>query len=141
MERASVATGKASPSGRVRVLIVDDEPSICQALTLALRRAGFDALSTMSGESAHAVLCAEHVDVLLLDLRMPDLRGDVVFHLAASLQPHLRTQTIFCTGDVTERAQRLIGACGTPLIRKPFDLRDVLDAVEALVPRERSRTA
>jgi len=124
-----------------RVLVVDDEPSICQALTLALRRAGYDALSTTSGESAHAILSAEHIDVLLLDLRMPDLRGDIVFHLAASLQPHLRTQTIFCTGDVTERAQRLIGTCGTPMIRKPFDLGDVLDAVEALLPRVQSRTA
>jgi DNA-binding response OmpR family regulator len=140
MERPTGPSGRA-PVARARVLVVDDEPSICQALTLALRRAGFDALSTMSGESAHAILSAEHIDVLLLDLRMPDLRGDVIFHLAASLQPHLRTQTIFCTGDVTERAQRLIGACGTPMIRKPFDLRDVLDAVGALAPRVQSRSA
>ena len=141
MERSGLATGRASPGTSARVLVVDDEPSICQALTLALRRAGYDALSTTSGESAHAILSAEHIDVLLLDLRMPDLRGDIVFHLAASLQPHLRTQTIFCTGDVTERAQRLIGSCGTPMIRKPFDLGDVLEAVEALLPRVQSRTA
>jgi DNA-binding response OmpR family regulator len=137
MERPTGANGRAAAS-RARVLVVDDEPSICQALTLALRRAGYDALATLSGESAHGILSTEHVDVLLLDLRMPDLRGDVIFHLAASLQPHLRTQTIFCTGDVTERAQRLIGACGTPMIRKPFDLRDVLDAVEALAPGQQS---
>ena len=136
----SGAAGAAAPAV-ARVLIVDDEPSICRALSLALQRAGYEALSTTSGESAQRLLASEHVDVLLLDLRMPDLRGDVVFHLAVALQPHLRQQTLFCTGDVSESAQRLIGACGTTMIRKPFDLRDVLDAVEALLPRVRSRTA
>jgi DNA-binding response OmpR family regulator len=137
---AAAAAG-AAPAPRARVLIVDDEPSICRALTLALQRAGYEALSTTSGESAQRLLSSEHVDVLLLDLRMPDLRGDVVFHLAVSLQPHLRQQTLFCTGDVSESAQRLIGACGTTMLRKPFDLGDVLEAVQALLPRVRSRTA
>jgi DNA-binding response OmpR family regulator len=138
---APAAAGTAPSGARARVLVVDDEPSICRALCIALERAGYEALCTTSGESAQRLLSAEHVDVLLLDLRMPDLRGDVVFHLAVSLQPHLRTQTLFCTGDPSESAHRLIGACGTTMIRKPFDLRDVLDAVEALLPRVRSRTA
>lgn len=138
---AGAAAAAAAPSARARVLVVDDEPAICRALCLALEREGYEALSTTSGESAQRLLSSEHVDVLLLDLRMPDLRGDVVFHLAVALQPHLRTQTLFCTGDLSENAHRLIGACGTTMLRKPFDLRDVIEAVKALLPRVRSRTA
>jgi DNA-binding NtrC family response regulator len=119
----------------VRVLVVDDEPSICKALTIALSRAGYEALSAQSGEAALAILRTEHVDVMLIDLRIPDMRGDVIFEVAAGHQPHLRYQTLFMTGDITERAHKLIAACRCHFLRKPFDLRDMTDAVAALAPR------
>ena len=125
----------------MRVLVVDDEPAICRALTIALGRAGFDAVSALSGDAAIALVRKEHFDVLIVDLRIPDMRGDVIFELAAALQPQLRTQTLFITGDITERAQKIIAACGCPLLRKPFDLRDVFDAVTALAPRVRDASA
>jgi DNA-binding NtrC family response regulator len=127
--------GTETRKGIARVLVVDDEPSICRALALALRRAGYEALTAQSGDGALAQLKAGHVDVLLLDFRIPDLRGDALFELAASMQPHLRRRTLFMTGDITERAQQLIEACGCPLVRKPFDLTDVIGAIAALLPR------
>lgn len=122
---------------RVRVLVVDDEPAICKALTIALQRAGYDALSAQSGDSALAMLADEHVDVLLIDLRIPDTRGDVVFELAAATRPHLRHQTLFMTGDISERASRLIASCKCAMIKKPFELREMLAAIDALVPQQR----
>lgn len=125
---------------RVRVLVVDDEPAICKALTTALERAGYDAVSALSGDSALARLAAESFDVLLLDLRIPDTRGDVLFELAAATHPHLRTGTVFMTGDLSERAQKLITSCHCPLLRKPFELRELMMIVSAIAPR-RSREA
>jgi two-component system, OmpR family, KDP operon response regulator KdpE len=122
---------------RVRVLIVDDEPAICKALKVALDRAGYDAIAAQSGDSALTVLSLEPVDVLLLDLRIPDTRGDVVFELAAATHPHLRHQTLFMTGDISERAQRLIQACECPMILKPFELSEMIAAIDALLPRRR----
>ena len=127
--------------GSTRVLVVDDEPAICKALTMALARAGFDALAAQTGESALAILRSERVDVLVLDLRIPDTRGDVIFELAAAIHPHLRTQTLFLTGDISERALRLIAACKCPSLRKPFELRELIDAVSALAPMIREETA
>jgi DNA-binding response OmpR family regulator len=124
-----------------RVLVVDDEPAICKALTMALTRAGYDSLAAQTGESALAILRSERVDVLVLDLRIPDTRGDVIFELAAAIQPHLRTQTLFLTGDISERALRLIAACKCPSLRKPFELRELTDAVAALAPIVREETA
>jgi two-component system KDP operon response regulator KdpE len=122
---------------RTRVLVVDDEPAICKALTIALQRAGYDALSAQSGDSALALLANEHIDILLIDLRIPDTRGDVVFELAAATHPHLRHQTLFMTGDISERASRLVASCKCPMIKKPFELREMFAAVEALVPEQR----
>jgi DNA-binding response OmpR family regulator len=122
---------------RVRVLIVDDEPAICKALKVALDRAGYDAIAALSGDSALTVLSLEPVDVLLLDLRIPDTRGDVVFELAAATHPHLRHQTLFMTGDISDRALKLIQSCKCPVIRKPFELRELFAMIDALVPRRR----
>lgn len=119
----------------VRVLVVDDEPSICKALTMALSRGGYEALAAQSGESALAIIRNEHVDVMLIDLRIPDMRGDVIFDVAAATQPHLKYQTLFMTGDITEHAHKLIAHCKCHFLRKPFDLRDMTDAVAALAPR------
>jgi DNA-binding response OmpR family regulator len=119
---------------QIRVLIVDDEPSICRALSIALARAGFTVSVAHSGDSALATLTTERVDVMVIDLRMPDTRGDVVFELAAATHPHLRRQTLFMTGDITEKAHKLILSCKCPSIRKPFDLRDLIANVESLVP-------
>lgn len=120
---------------RIRVLVVDDEPSICKALTMALSRAGYEAIAAQSGEAALSIVRSEHVDLMLIDLRIPDTRGDVVFEIAAATQPQLRLQTLFMTGDITERAQKLIAACRCNFLRKPFDLRDMMGAISALSPR------
>jgi two-component system, OmpR family, KDP operon response regulator KdpE len=120
---------------RARVLIVDDEPAICKALKVALGRAGYDAVAAQSADSALTVLSRERVDVLLLDLRIPDTRGDVMFELAAATHPHLRHQTLFMTGDISDRAHRLIQACKCPMILKPFELTELIAAIDALVPR------
>lgn len=120
---------------RVRVLVVDDEPAICRALSIALERAGYDAVTAQSGDSALAVLASEHVDVMLIDLRIPDMRGDVVFELAAATHPHLRRQTLFMTGDISERAQKMVASCRCDLLRKPFELTQMIAAVAALAPR------
>jgi DNA-binding response OmpR family regulator len=117
---------------RIRVLVVDDEAPICRAVATALSRAGCDAVTATSGDAALAVLRAGHVDALVLDLRLADVRGDALFHLATALQPHLRQRTVFITGDLSDRGELLIRACGAPYVQKPFVLTDVTETVLAL---------
>jgi two-component system, OmpR family, response regulator len=120
---------------RVQVLVVDDEPSICKALCMALTHAGYEAQSAESGAAALEIIRALHIDVMIVDLRIPDMRGDVIFETAAAIQPHLRARSLFLTGDITDNGKKLIAACRCNFLRKPFDLRDVTDAVAALSPR------
>jgi DNA-binding response OmpR family regulator len=118
-----------------RVLVVDDEPAICRALSIALARAGYEVLTAQSGDAALSMLASERVDVMVIDLRIPDTRGDVVFELAAATHPHLRHQTLFMTGDISEKAHKLILSCKCPSVRKPFELRELITAVGALAPQ------
>jgi DNA-binding response OmpR family regulator len=122
-------------------LIVDDEPTICRALQIALTRAGFSVDTRETGEGALELLRAEHVDALIVDLRIPDLRGDVLFELAVSVQSHLKYQTLFISGDASARGVELIQACGCPVVFKPFDLRDLVQETDKLVRRARDASA
>jgi len=126
---------------RVRVLVVDDEPSICLALKIALSRAGHDVVAVHSGEEAQKRVMTEHFDVLVADLRMKDMRGDVVYYVALGAQPHLRHCTVFLTGDISDGAERLIQATGCVLLHKPFDLSEMLGIVAKLCPRAHPASA
>ncbi|HKV49632.1 MAG TPA: response regulator [Gemmatimonadaceae bacterium] len=120
---------------RARVLVVDDEPSICRALSIALSRAGYEVRAVESGEIGATLVRSEHFDCLITDLRIPDMRGDVLFELASSLQPHLRNRTIFTTGDASEHAQDLLLACSCTVLQKPFDLDELLGVVRRFTRR------
>lgn len=124
---ADIAEGKP-----LRVLVVDDEPSICRALEIVFSRAGYSVKVVETGKAAEDVLRGERVDCMIVDLLLKDTRGDVLFHLAKALQPHLARQTIMTTGDFTEYAQDLISACDCPQLDKPFELRDLLRMVEQI---------
>ncbi len=138
--QASKDVRRDMPRGRsVRLLIVDDEPSICKALDMAFTHAGYEVTTAKSGEAAIATVQTERVDVLLIDLRIPDVRGDEVFEYAAGVQTGLRDHTLFMTGDISDQAVELIAACRCNFIRKPFDLSVMLDAVAALSPREQAQ--
>ena len=125
MPRTPVAPG--SP----RVLILDDEPSICAALAQVLRRGGFDPVVAPSTAEADALL-GDSIDGLLLDLRIPNMRGDVFFHIAAARYPKLRRRTLFMTGDMTPDAERLVAQTGCGCLWKPFPNARLIEALRAL---------
>jgi DNA-binding response OmpR family regulator len=126
---------------RIRILVVDDEPSICSALRMALERSSYHVVTAHSGEEAQTRIMTEQFDAMVLDLRMKDIRGDVVYYMACGAQPHLRQSTLFMTGDITENAELLIGATGCPLMPKPWEHADLLRRVRALTWHAWSATA
>jgi DNA-binding NtrC family response regulator len=117
----------------LRVLVVDDEPSICQALALLFRWHGIDAVTALSAAEAARILSETRVDVLLIDLRLRDARGDAVFRAAIERDPSYRERTLFMTGDITAEAERIIAATNCPFLRKPFDITLAVQAIAALV--------
>ena len=85
--------------GSPRVLIVDDEPAICAALVQVLRRAGFDPVSALTTAEAEERL-SDSIAAMIIDLRMPHMRGDVFYFLASARFPALRKHTLFMSGDI-----------------------------------------
>lgn len=117
----------------VRVLVVDDEPSICQALSMLLAWHGIEAATALTAADAYQAIAESQFDVLLIDLRLRDARGDAVFRAAVERDTSYRERTLFMTGDITTEAERIITATNCPYLRKPFDVTLAVQAIAALV--------
>ena len=117
----------------LRVLVVDDEPSICQVLTLALAAHGVQVTTAQSASEAKLALDSGSFDALLLDLRLRDGRGDAVFRSAVERCPALQERTLFMTGDISTEAERTIAKTNCPYLLKPFDITLAVQAIAALV--------
>jgi CheY-like chemotaxis protein len=107
------------------VLLVDDEPSILRGLSGLLRGRGYTVRTALSGTDAIRVAATERIDAAVIDYRIPDWRGDVVWALLTTYQPHLRTRTVFITGDIQDGVQRVAEAMACPLLLKPFDVEEL----------------
>jgi two-component system response regulator YesN len=117
----------------VRLLVVDDEPSICQALAMLFGWHGLEVTTVLSAKEAEKSLSESSFDVLLIDLRLRDVRGDMLFHSAVERDPSYSERTLFMTGDITAEAERIIAATNCPYLRKPFDIMLAVQAIAALL--------
>jgi two-component system response regulator MprA len=114
---------------RRRVLVIDDEPLIRWALSVGLSAAGFDAVAAANAVEARAMAGAwPQPDVLLLDLHQADCS-----QLLADLKALAPACHVLVLGTCATSPQRRWQGCD--IIAKPFDLRDVVERVEAACGR------
>lgn len=123
------------------VLVVEDDAAIRRVLATVLTRNGFHTLVAANGDEAHRLLRENQIDLMITDFRLPDMRADQLFHLATALHPHLGRSTIFVTGDITEETENRIANCGGSLLRKPFDLTELMARVREALPGRRTESA
>ena len=118
-----------------RVLIVDDEPSLRRTLERALRGFGCDVISAADAQVAYELLHGTDVDLVLLDLHLPQMSGDTFFLALTRRWPRLVDRIVLMTGDTyAEKAHWPEDLQRCPLLLKPFTLEmlrtTVLTALE-----------
>jgi two-component system, NtrC family, response regulator PilR len=104
-----------------RILVVDDERSMRELLAIVLRREGYEVLLAENGKTAVDTLERESVDLLISDIKMPDLSGVEVLRAAKKIDQDILgiMITAFASTDSAVEAMRL-GACD--YLSKPFDV-------------------
>lgn len=84
------------PLGDMRVLLVEDSADIREVFAMLLREEGAQVVATESGREAARLVRSEAFDVLLTDLGLPDLPGEMVVRQAAAARP--RPRIVVLTG-------------------------------------------
>jgi two-component system NtrC family sensor kinase len=133
-ESTNQAADLAGVGRALRVLVVDDEPIIQDLLVDALSTSRHSVDTASGGEEALRKLERGAYDVILLDLKMPDLDGRQVFETISTRWPELRHRVVFSSGDTVHPETRdYIQKMGRPCLDKPFRLESLAEVLSAVV--------
>jgi PAS domain S-box-containing protein len=122
----------AQAKAKGRVLVVDDEADIAETLVDMLSRMGLDVTFASGGAEGQAAMADRaDFDLVLSDIRMPDVDGPALYAWMAAHRPELLPRLAFVTGDTMgERAAEFLGRVDCPVLEKPFTaaaLRELVD--------------
>jgi CheY-like chemotaxis protein/anti-sigma regulatory factor (Ser/Thr protein kinase) len=132
----------APPPIAGRVLVVDDEVEIAQMVCEVLKRDHHQVSVACSGRQALEHLAAHPADLILSDLRMPDLDGPALYRELASCAPDLARRMVFLTGDVlTPETAGFVAETSLPVIEKPIDPYDLRLKVRAYLGAQKRAQA
>jgi two-component system NtrC family sensor kinase len=106
---------------RRSALVVDDEPGVRETLSEILTDSGHRVVAVASGREALERMGRERFDVILTDIRMPDIDGRALYQEIERRWPDRAAQVVFVTGDtLTSTLRTFAEETGRPVIEKPF---------------------
>ncbi len=125
---------------RHEVLVVDDEPSIVDAVSTALRYEGFDVREARTGRAALAAAQEHTPDLVILDIMLPDLDGlEVTRRLRAD---GIKVPVLFLTArDSVDDKVTGLTVGGDDYVTKPFALAEIVARSRAILRRTQQMTA
>ncbi|HEY7930868.1 MAG TPA: response regulator transcription factor [Acidimicrobiales bacterium] len=124
---------------RTRVLVVEDEESFIEALTIGLDREGFDATIARDGQEALATFEEGRFDVILLDLMLPKLSG---LDVCRSIRESSDVPIIIVSAKGEEVDMVLMLEVGADdYVTKPYRLRELVARIRAVLRRREAPTA
>jgi two-component system cell cycle response regulator CpdR len=117
-----------------RILLAEDEQAMREYLTRALEKSGYEVVAVDRGTEAAPLLEAEHFDLLLTDIVMPEMDGIELARHCAKVSP--KSEVMFITGfsGVALRAGESMPQA--KILSKPFHLKDLVLEVERLFNKE-----
>src|SRR6187549_175802 len=126
-------------SPRQTILVVEDEQSIAETITYALQTEGFATLWKTTGREGLAVLGAQPVALVVLDVGLPDMSG---FDVCREMQKHGAPPVIFLTARSSE-VDRIVGLelGADDYLAKPFSPRELTARVRAILRRANGKPA
>ena len=129
-EPAATTTGRS-------ILVVDDEESIQRLLGSILELDGHRVHTARNGLEALERIGRRHYDVVITDIKMPDMDGPALYERLLKLDPILAQRTVFITGDtVSPETRNFLQQVRNPCLAKPFRLRQVRETILQILSDE-----
>ena len=114
-------------TAKKKILVVDDNPQIRQSLQKVLRAEGYEVVLAAAGREGIEKFGAEQIDLLLLDVSLPDIGGWDVFGTVSSLNPFV--PILIITGRDEQYDLAVLSGVAA-LIEKPLDVPRLLETIE-----------
>jgi signal transduction histidine kinase/ActR/RegA family two-component response regulator len=128
---SAIEAATVTPTPQKAILIVDDEEGISKGLAYLFRRDGHQVDTAANGHFALARLQEREYDLILCDLRMPELDGPGLYRALEFHAPHLLCRFIFLTGDtLSPEAQTFLTQTGATRLNKPFRAAEIRRVVQ-----------
>ena len=129
--RSRLARADGTPA---RILVVDDEATLTELLSIALRYEGWDVRGVGDGQAAIATARSFEPDAVILDIMLPDLDGLTVLNKLRAQMPEV--PVLFLTAkDALEDRIAGLTAGGDDYVTKPFSLEELVARLRALLRR------
>jgi DNA-binding response OmpR family regulator len=120
----------------VRILVVEDEQLLADAIATGLRREGMAVDVAYDGSSGHERVSVNAYDVVVLDRDLPGIHGDKICQDVITDRPGVRVLMLTAAADVTDRVEGL-GLGADDYLGKPFVFSELVARVQALGRRSR----
>jgi len=120
----------------IKVLVVDDNPDVLTSIAYTLRPLGYDILKASSGKQCLDILKTQKVDIILLDIMMPEGDG---WDVASKIREHPKWRSlpiIFVTARADDMSTSLGSLCSEEYIIKPFEPQDLIRAIQKIVGKQ-----
>jgi DNA-binding response OmpR family regulator len=113
-----------------KVLLLEDDEAFKEIMTDFLKETGFEVVAVANGvEGVHQVLAGDF-EVILCDMMMPTLPGDMFFRAVERMRPHLCDRFIFMTGHRNnKKVNDFIALVNGTILTKPFHVDDLLEMI------------
>ncbi|MBF0199751.1 MAG: PAS domain S-box protein [Desulfamplus sp.] len=126
--------GEKGSTRNPRVLLVDDEDMVLEAVSAILDHLGCHVATAESGGDALEIYRRDYasIDVVIFDMMMPDMGGDELFDEMKKINPHLKS--ILATGySPNEKTHEILGKGCSGFIRKPFTIEHLSDKLNEVL--------
>ena len=118
-------------SAPVRVLLVDDEPSIRAVYPIILRSTYEVDVASTGREGLRALASRSDYDVIVCDLSMPDVDGPAFYEALSASTPHLLERLVFFSGGLmTARLRTFVASVPNLFLEKPITVEALCAAIE-----------
>jgi signal transduction histidine kinase len=118
------------------VLVVEDEEPLRELVSEVIHALGHHVIEATTGYEALARLRERSYDLVVLDLRLPDVDGQAVWERALAPDPRLARRVVFMTGDImSAETQGFLDEAGRPFLLKPFTMEEVGRVISEVLAR------
>jgi len=122
--------------GSPRILVIDDERVLRETIADTLRMDGFDVETALDGKAGLELIGRNPFDVVLSDLRMPEMDGRALYYEVRRAHPHALDRFVFLSAQTRgPEYGSFLRETGAPILEKPFTLAQLRHIVDRMVDR------